>query len=235
MHEIWLGDSKELCSVLPFGSVNCIVTDPPFGIDATSNQAVTERGQKYARKIANDKTPEIAIGVFNEVMDILLPRTADQCDLYVFSSWQVVDHWVPCVKALSRHGFVYKNMLIWEKSGSSMGDLNSWGTSYEIIYFLKKGARKRTDTRRHGVINFAQLPSGSLIHPHEKPEGLLEILLRHSTSEGDLVVDPFGGSGSLVRAARNLGRDGIAMELNEENYHKAVRSLEQSDGLFAAG
>lgn len=192
-------------------------------------------GKKHSRKIANDRTPERAIEVFDGVMDVLLPRTVDNCDLYVFSAWSVMDAWIPAVKALSRHGFEYRNLLIWEKNGASMGDLNSWGTSYEVIYFLKKGKRERTDKRRPGVINFPQNPSGSLIHPHEKPEGLLEILLRHSTSEGDLVVDPFGGSGSLVRAARNLGRDGIAIELLKENYDKAVLSLQQADGLFAAG
>lgn len=235
MHEIWHGDSAHLCAVLPEGSVNCIITDPPFGVDDKSNQAVTDHGKKHARKIANDSTPELAIEVFNNVMDVLLPRTSDNCDLYIFSSWAVMDFWIPAVKALSRHGFSYKALLIWEKSGSSMGDTNSWGISYEVIYFLKKGKRERTDKRRPGVINFTQNASGKLIHPHEKPEGLLEILLQHSSSRGDLVVDPFGGSGSLVRAARNIGRDAIAIELLEENYKKALLSLEQADGLFAAG
>lgn len=221
--------------MLPMGSVNCIITDPPFGVDAISNQAVTSQGKQYARKIANDRTPQEAIAVFNEVMDVLLPRTSDDSDLYIFSSWSVMDSWIPAIQALSRHGFKYKNLLIWNKNGSSMGDVNSWGTSYEVIYFLKKGKRERTDKRRPGVISFSQVMSTQLIHPHEKPEGLLEILLQHSTSEGDLVVDPFGGSGSLVRAARNIGRFGIAMELDKTNFDKATLSLQQSDNLFAAG
>jgi len=235
MHDIWHGKSEELCAVLPYESVNCIITDPPFGVDDKSNQAVTAAGKAHARKIANDKTPEEAIAVFDQVMDVLLPRTTENSDMYVFSSWSVMDSWIPAIKALDRHGFMYKKMLIWKKNGSSMGDLNGWGTSYEVIYFLKKGNRERTDKRRPGVIDFPQIPAGHLVHPHEKPEGLLEILLRHSTSEGDLVVDPFGGSGSLVRAARNIGRDAIAIELDEENYRRAVRGLEQSDSLFAAG
>ena len=235
MHEIWLGKAEELSRILPDQSVNCIITDPPFGVDAVSNQATAEKGKRYARKIANDSTPEEALGCFNEVMDALLPKTSDECDLYVFSSWSVMGHWIPAIEALEeRHGFKYKAFLIWKKNGASMGDLNSWGISYEVIYFLKKGSRKRTDKRRPGVIDFPQLASDSLIHPHEKPEGLLEILLQHSTSEGDLVVDPFGGSGSLVRAARNIGRNALAFEVDKLNHDKAMLRLEQTDNLFGA-
>ena len=235
VHEIWHGKSEELCAILPAGSVNCIITDPPFGVDALSNQATLEKGKNYARKIANDSTPEEALRVFNEVMDVLLPKTSDDCDLYIFSSWSVMDAWIPAIKALEeKHGFVYKAFLIWKKSGSSMGDVNSWGVSYEVIYFLKKGKRIRTDKRRPGVIDFPQIDSTKLRHPHEKPEGLLQILMQHSTSLGDLVVDPFGGSGSLVRAARSIGRDAIAIELDEVNYNKAKLQLEQSDSLFDA-
>jgi site-specific DNA-methyltransferase (adenine-specific)/modification methylase len=219
--------------VLPEGSVNCIITDPPFGVDAISNQARTEEGKKYARKIANDETPEQALAVFSEVMDVLLPKTTPDADMYIFTAWSVLDSWLPYVKSLeASHGFVYKNLLIWEKNGSSMGDLNSWGTSYEVIFFLKKGKRERTDKRRPGVITVGQIPAHKLIHPHEKPTQLLDILLKHSTSKGDLVIDPFGGSGSLVRAARELERDAIAIEYDEENYAKAVLSLELSASLF---
>ncbi|ADD80822.1 DNA methylase [Rhodococcus phage ReqiDocB7] len=233
VHDIWLGDAVDLCAILPSGSVNCVITDPPFGIDAISNQSVTEKGKEYARKIANDSDPQVAIEVFNKVMDSLLPKTSDDCDLYIFTSWHVLDHWIGVAHDLSRHGFTYKNMLIWEKNGASMGDTNSWGTSYEVILFLKKGKRIRTDKRRPGVIRVGQLPANTLIHPHEKPVELLQILLRHSSSEGDLVVDPFGGSGSLVRAAKEIGRNAIAMELDENNWKKAVRKLQDDVGLFS--
>lgn len=232
VHDIWLGDSKDLCAVLPDDSVNCIITDPPFGVDALSNQAVTQEGKQHARKIANDSDPEIAVKIFDEVMDALLPKTVADADLYIFTAWSVLDHWIDVAKRLERHDFIYKNMLIWEKNGASMGDTNAWGTSYEVILFLKKGKRVRTDKRRPGVITVGQLPPATLIHPHEKPTDLLQILLRHSTSEGDLVVDPFGGSGSLVRAAREIGRSGIAMELDETNWKKSVRKLNESDSLF---
>lgn len=233
-HQIWHGDSIELSDKFKPGRVNCIITDPPFGVDNLSNSSVTEAGKKYARKIANDESPEVAIGVFQQVMDVLLPKTSDDADLYVFTAHQVLKEWLHMLDELgARHGFTRKAVLAWEKDGPGMGDLESWGTSHEFIIFLKKGRAPRNDKRRSGVLHVPQVRPNKLIHPHEKPEALLELLIKHSTKEGQFLVDPFGGSGSLVRAARRCGRSAVSIELDETNYKEAVRRLEnQEEGLF---
>lgn len=232
--QIWQGDSIELAERFKPGRVNAIITDPPFGVDNQSNMAVTAAGKKLARKIANDETPEIAIATFQSVMAALLPKTADNCDLYVFTSWQVLKEWlVMCDDFLEPWGFRRKAVLVWEKDGPGMGDLDSWGMGCEFILFFKKGNRPASDKRRNNVIHIPQLRPGDLIHPHEKPTALLELLLRHSTDEGDFVVDPFGGSGSLARAARNINRSAVCIELNELNFEMAERALHQSESLFA--
>ena len=63
-NKMWLGDSAELSKKFHPGSIQCVVTDPPFGVDNQSNMAVTQDGKDYARKIANDESPELAIQVF---------------------------------------------------------------------------------------------------------------------------------------------------------------------------
>ena len=237
VHQIWQGDSRELCQKFKPGCVNCVITDPPFGVDNLSNMATTAEGKQYARKIANDESPEVAMRVFTEVMDVLLPKTADDSDLYVFTAYQVLKEWLLFLDDLgSRHGFVRKAVLVWEKDGPGMGDLDSWGQGHEFIIFLKKGRRPSSDTRRSGVIHVPQLRPTQLIHPHEKPLPLLEMFIRHSTNQGDFIVDPFGGSGSLVRAAQRTGRSAVAIEYDEENYNLAKRKLEEGEGegLFAS-
>lgn len=236
VHEIWNGDSRELCQRFKPGRVHCVITDPPFGVDNLSNMATTQEGKKYARKIANDESPEVAMRVFDEVMDALLPRTADNSDLYVFTAYQVLKEWLDLSDRLARHGFVRKALLVWEKDGPGMGDLSSWGQGHEFIIYLKKGRRERTDTRRSGVLHVPQLRPTELIHPHEKPLPLLEMFIKHSTDAGDFIVDPFGGSGSLVRAAQRTGRSAVAIEYDEENYLLAKRKLKEGDGegLFAS-
>jgi site-specific DNA-methyltransferase (adenine-specific)/modification methylase len=212
-----------------------VITDPPFGVNNLSNQATTPDGKKWARKIANDESPEVAIKTFKAVMAALLPKTKPDCDMYVFTSYQVLSEWLVMTDDfLPRHGFRRKAVLVWEKDGPGMGDTNCpWGMGSEFILFFQKGAREKSAKRRNSVIHTPQLRPSDLIHPHEKPEQLLEQLIRASTSEGDFLVDPFGGSGSLVRAARRCGRSAVAIEYDEFNHAEAVKKLEgQGAGMF---
>lgn len=232
VHQIWHGDSAELSQKFKDGRVDCIITDPPFGVDNQSNMATTEAGKKYARKIANDESPEIAIATFKRVMNALLPKTKDDCDLYVFTSYQVLSEWLVMLdEFLEPHGFTRKAVLVWEKDGPGMGDLNCpWGMGSEFIMFYQKGRREKSATRRNSVIHVPQLRPEQLIHPHEKPLPLLELLIKTSTAPGEFVVDPFGGSGSLVRAAQRAGRSAVAIEYDEENYRLALAGLERASG-----
>lgn len=236
VHQIWHGDSVEKCEIFQRKkNVAAVITDPPFGVDNQSNMAVTEHGKKYARKIANDESPEVAIKTFKAVMDTLLPGTRDECDLYVFTSYQVLSDWLVMTdEFLPKHGFQRKAVLVWEKDGPGMGDLECpWGMGCEFILFFQKGRRPKSAKRRNNVLHVSQLRPNELIHPHEKPGPLLEALIKASTDEGDLVVDPFGGSGSLVRAARNCGRSAVAIEYDELNYKLAKEALEtREEGLF---
>jgi adenine-specific DNA-methyltransferase len=194
-------------------------------VDNKSKQAVTPEGKKYARKIANDENPEVAMRVFNEVMDVLLPKTSPNCELYIFTAYQVLSEWIGLSDNLSRHGFIRKALLVWEKSGPGMGDVESWGMGHEFIIYLKKGTRPKSGPRRSGVIHVPQIQPSKLIHPHEKPTALLEMFIQFSTDPGDFLVDPFGGSGSLVRAARNTKRSAVAIELDKKNFDLAEEKL----------
>lgn len=232
IQDVWHGDSRILCQKLKPNSVNCVITDPPFGVNNQSNSSVTADGKFNARKIANDESPEQAIQVFNEVMDVLLPKTKADADLYVFTSHQVLKEWLTVADSLTRHGFIRSGILVWEKDGPGMGNLDAWGASHEFCFFLKKGNRPRSDTRRSGVIHIPQVRPDKLIHPHEKPLPLIELLLKHSTSKGDLVVDPFGGSATVARACKNLGRSGLSIEYDELNFKRAYEALHSAEGMF---
>lgn len=231
-HQIWHGDSTELAKRFHAKrAIQCVITDPPFGVDNQSNMAKTEAGKDYARKIANDESPEVAIKVFRDVMEAVIPGMKDESDIYIFTAHQVLQEWLVFTEELLEpHGFRRKAILVWEKQGPGMGDLDSWGMGCEFILYYKRGSRKRTDTRRNNILAVPQLRPNELIHPHEKPEGLLELLIKHSTSPGDVLVDPFGGSGSLVRAARRSGRSAVAIELDEKNYELANRKLNEGEG-----
>lgn len=232
VHEIWHGDSVELCKRFHAKRrIQSVITDPPFGVDNQSNMAVTKEGKEYARKIANDETPEQAMAVFTDVMGSVIPGMKDESDIYVFTAHQVLKEWLAFTDDLfGPHGFVRKAVLVWEKDGPGMGDLKSWGMGCEFILYFKRGGREMSDRRRNNVLHFPQLRPGELIHPHEKPLPLLETLIKHSTNEGDFIVDPFGGSGSLVRAAQRTNRSAVAIELDEKNADLANKKLREGHG-----
>jgi site-specific DNA-methyltransferase (adenine-specific) len=235
IQQIWLGDSRERMKHFHAKrSIQSVITDPPFGVNNQSNSAVTPDGKKMARKIAFDETPQVAMDVFSQVMEATIPGMKDESDIYIFTSYQVLEEWLTFTrKLLEPHGFVRKALLVWQKDGPGQGDLNSWGMGCEFILYFKRGSRVPTAKRRNNVLHIPQLRPSDLIHPHEKPTSLLEVLVDYSTSVGDLVVDPFGGSGSLARAARNKNRHGISIEYDEENYELAKRKLDSmEEGLF---
>lgn len=228
--QIWQGDSRDLCQRFKPGRVDCIITDPPFGVNNQSNQAVTEAGKRYARKIANDESPEIAMKVFREVMQVLVPKMREEGDIYVFTSYQVLSEWLAFTDDLfPEWGFSRRAILWWEKDGPGMGDLSvPWGMGIEIILFFRRGTFDLKIPRRNATLHHHQLRPNELIHPHEKPLPLLEDLIKASTDPGDFIVDPFGGSGSLARACKRTNRSAVCVEYDEVNARLAQEALARS-------
>lgn len=234
IHDIWHGDSRELLKKFKPGRIDCLITDPPFGIDNKSNRAKTQAGKEYSRKIEGDSSPEEALELFYEVWLAIEDKLSPTADVYIFTSYQVLELWLYSIDTLLKpSGYERKALLVWDKVGPGIGDLNSpWGMGMEFILFYQRG-REKTATRSNGILHSPRVPSGKLIHPHEKPLDLLCRLIEASTKPGEFLVDPFGGSGSLVRAARSCNRNAIAIEYDKKNYQIAKRALQdQGDSLF---
>lgn len=225
--------------------VNCVITDPPFGIDVAMNSAQSPEQKKINERIANDGDVQTAISVFYQEIGSVLPHLDEVADIYVFTGWQVLEWWIPAVKNLPwvqpdgecdlfkppLYDIKYKNILIWDKGYPGKGDLEAnWGGGWEPILYLKKGRRKNP-YRRSGILHVDKVPSGQNIHPTEKPPQLLEILIEMSTDPGDLIVDMFSGSGSTSVAAQRLGRNSLAFEIDERFIEPSRRRL-QHVGLF---
>lgn len=236
MHKIIHGRSEDVLPNLAWHVggdlplVNCIITDPPYGANFRSRRATTPTGLKYARDIANDADVAGAIVMFLDVMDACLPYLSDECDLYVFTRWDIYDDWLKAAKTIE--GFEYKMMLVWEKGIPGMGDIDgNWGCGHELIMYFKKG-RRDMPYRRSSVLSFDKPHPSQIIHPTEKPVALLEELVKISTEPGGLVLDPFSGSGSTIVAAQRLGRSAIGIEMDAIHHRDSVQRLNQPAMVF---
>lgn len=210
--------------------INALITDPPYGMDFKSNNTRLPTSKKYSQKIAADNDLGAALDLFDDVMQIVIPKLADQAELYVFTAWHVLDSWMPLMRSYEPH-LQLKQLLVWEKGYPGLGDLEAnWGCGHEVILYLKKG-RRPVPKRRSGVIHVDKIASGKNIHPTEKPVGIITPLIEMSTNPGDLIVDPFSGSGSTSVAAQRLGRNSLAFEVDPQHHANSVKRLEQG-GLF---
>jgi adenine-specific DNA-methyltransferase len=132
-----------------------------------------------------------------------------------------------CDQFFAPHGYERDALIVWEKDGPGMGDLeNPFGMAMEFVLFYRRGRQDKRVQRRNAVIHIPQLRPEELVHPHEKPLPLLELFIKASSDPGHWLVDPFGGSASLARAGRNTDRNVVCIEYDEYNAAEAQRKYD---------
>lgn len=177
-----------------------LVTDPPYGIDYNSGS----RRATLAASIEGDKdTTE---------RDDLLTRW-ESLPAIVFGTWRIPRP----VGTRAR--------LVWDTKGAlGMGDLSiPWKPADQEMYVLGYGfAGKRTNN----VLRYAPvqaMATNGRLHPHQKPVDLMRDLI--GKCPPGVILDPFMGSGSTLRAAKDLGRKAIGIEVNEAYCEIAARRM----------
>lgn len=210
---LWHGDCLELMKNIPDGSVDLVLTDPPYGMSFRSNH----RKEKY-NEIQNDKSLEWLERYISECYRVIKNNSA----IYCFCSWHNVD----VFKQAIEKKFKVKNILIWEKNNTSMGDLKgSYAPKYEMIIFAHKGRKLLNGFRYADIIKASR--TGNKKHPTEKPVDLLETFIKNSSDENTVVFDGFMGSGSTGVACVNTNRRFIGIELDGVYFNIAKERIEK--------
>ena len=185
-------EATVLLASLATGSVPMIFADPPYGIGYHSNYY---RNRNPHAPVANDWDFQV-----EDFLSGAARALADGGALYLCCRWDVWPQWVaPLPRSLK-----LKTVIAWVKDNWSAGDLNgTFGNQWEAVLFITKGRHLLRGKRWPNVWEFARVPHKQMLHPTQKPLGLVERAITSSTDEGDLVVDPFSGSGTTALAARN--------------------------------
>lgn len=207
------GDCLPVLKSLPDASIDAIITDPPYGINFHS--AFRKDRARWFPKIANDTAP--FIWWLGEAARVLKPNSAMLC----FTRYDTEEAFRFAVRLA---GLEPKTQVIWDKRRYGVGDcLGDFSLSHENIIFAVKGRFLFPNRRPVSVIPIPRLSSPKLTHPNEKPVDLLKHLVEAVTKPGDLVLDPFLGSGTTAVAAKLTGRRYIGVEL-DRSYAMAARS-----------
>jgi site-specific DNA-methyltransferase (adenine-specific) len=195
-----------------------IVTDPPYGQSFISGMSGAKWGMLF-----NDDQPEIV----EDCLAHALKGLRRHRHVYIFSGR--LD--------LSKLPLSGITELIWDKEIIGMGDLTQpWGLQHEKIIFacheFSKANREKgkgnlsARLRKGSVLRSQRAQSGAMHHPTEKPVDILRQMIESSSVMGEVVYDPFAGSGSTLIAAMLEGRQGVGCEIDERYCEIAAKRFD---------
>ena len=197
---IYNADCRDILPLIPDKSIDLVLTDPPYGIDYQSARRIDWQRKE---KIQGDK--EFPMWLFD-----LKPLMA----MFVWCRWDILTQ-------LPRP----KSFIVWDKCRHSMGDLkHEYGRQWEAIAFYPQEEHE-FNYRPIDIIRVPCIPAYNLQHPNEKPVEVVTPLLQ--ANKGNIVLDPFLGSGTTAIACKILGRKCIGIEIEEKYCSIAKQRLAQ--------
>ena len=205
INQILQGDCTQILKTLPERSIDLVVTDPPYGV---------RYRDRSGRTIANDADLSNILGAFHDLHRVLKPDSI----CVSFYGWNRIDAFF---EAWTEAGFRPVGHLVWNKEyASRSGYLQS---CHEQAYVLAKGKPAKPSQPLQDVQPWEY--SGNRHHPTEKAVSSLTPLIRSFSRPGNVVLDPFSGSGSTSVAASLSGRRYVGIELEEEYCTLARRRI----------
>lgn len=212
---IYQSDCQDVLPLIPEMSIDLILTDPPYGIDYQSNMRVAT---KQFDKILND---DIDItGQYSRFYSLLSANGIAA----IFCSFK---NYARDYIALEKY-FDIKNCIVWFKGGGGIGDLShSLATDYELIQVAHKGNGIIRGKRDGSVWWSKKVPPAKMVHPTEKPIDIIGRLITTFSDAGNVILDPFLGSGIIAFSAKKLGRKCIGIEIEERYAEIATKRCSQ--------
>lgn len=202
LNKIYNIDCLEFMKTLPDKCIDLVLTDPPYGMSFQSNYRTIKH-----QKIANDTNLDWLPEFVKESYRIL----KDNTHAYFFCSFHNVD----IFKQEIQKYFEVKNILVWIKNNTGMGDLEGdYAPQYEFCIYARKGNRKLNEGRHSNILQFNR--TGNVYHPTEKPLDLFSFLIRKSSNKNDLIFDGFLGGGTTALASKMTDRNYIGCEISPE-------------------
>lgn len=244
-----LGDCMELMKDIPDGSVDMVLTDPPYssgGLFAGDRKKSTRtkycscdhNGSARFQNFSGDNMDQRS---FTEFMRMALSKCRQKAVAEsicaVFVDWRNLP---AMTDALQAAGWVYRGIVVWDK-GNCRPIPNRFRNDCEYIVWGTNGPRKTEYVDGAfigpGCYHITSIPSKKKSHQTEKPVELLEKLIAICPN-GGMVFDPFMGSGSTGVAAVKTGRNFIGIELDpgyfetaKQRIEDAQRQIRQKDGV----
>lgn len=211
INKVICGDCLEILPLIPDGAVDAVITDPPYGVRKKEDWD----DENHFRSQIND---------WVRGCRVTAPRVI----------WFCAGKMLPYIVENSAESLF--RVLIWNKPAGSQyagaSHNNLWYSNELILLFGDSDAWKEKGTNSiysGSVFDSFPEPMKTFGHPTTKPIGLMRWLISHHTDPGDLIIDPFCGSGSTLVAAKQLNRRYIGIEISPEYCKIAEDRLRQGE------
>ena len=208
---IYHGDCRE---ILPQLEGDVLITDPDYGVQ-----------MDYGHELLSAEAADV---LFLAVLETARIRSGHALTFWS-GSWQRI---IALEKIIAKSTWDIRHFGIWYKPNGAGASGNGLARRFETWFWLDKGIGKKCGewSRLPDCIALNRVHRGmeeASAHPSQKPEELLRRLIRFFSMPGDLILDPFMGSGTTLRAAKDLGRRAIGIEIEEKYCEIAVKRLAQ--------
>lgn len=207
--EAIMGDCLEEMKKIPDGSIDCIITDPPYRVISWWNKC-----KDWRNFVFNENDWKLFkhnnINIWDYIGE-LFRVLKDQSHCYIMTNNMNLENFLTEIRIA---WFWFHNLLVWRKNTKNA---NRWYMKeIEYIIFCRKWKAKTINNCWYWQVLEFSNPRNKL-HPTEKPVELIRVLVENSTKEWDIILDPFSWSNSLWLACENTNRKWICIE-KDENY-----------------
>ena len=229
-HRLICGDStsQEVMAALMDGQLaDMVFTDPPYNVDYGNSAKDKMRGKD--RRILNDNLGDGFYDFLHAALSNMLEVSKGACYIAMSSSELDV-----LQKAFRDAGGKWSTFIIWAKNTFTLGRSDYQRQFEPILYGWREGSEHFwCGARNQGDVWFINKPVKNDLHPTMKPVELVERAIRNSSKSRDIVLDPFGGSGSTLIASEKSGRHARLIELDPKYVDVIVKRWQEYTGSAA--
>jgi site-specific DNA-methyltransferase (adenine-specific) len=219
------GDARLLLAELPDEGIDLIVTDPPYPVISGGSGPTSAMHRRPAGMLSkNDgRIFENNDLKFSDYLPDLYRVLKSPAHLYLMVNFLNLE---AALNELRAVGFQIHNLLVWQKNNATP---NRWYMkNVEYVIFARKGLARAINSKGSKTCHQFDNIIGNKTHPTEKPVALMRHYVENSSKAGDVVLDPFMGTGAVGVACKELERNFIGFEVDESFYKIATERLRRA-------
>ncbi|MFA6458259.1 MAG: site-specific DNA-methyltransferase [Patescibacteria group bacterium] len=222
-------DSAFVKKLIGKEKIQLCLTDPPYGVAYVESKQNFKQGIKHKVILNDHLQSEKEYSAFTQKwLEAMKPHLASKNSCYIFNSDRML---FALRDGMQNAGFKFSQLLIWVKTQAVIGRLD-YLPMHELIAYGWFGRHHFRKSKDKSVLVYPK-PSKSEFHATQKPVGLLRRLILNSSEIGDIVYDPFLGSGSTLLAAEQTKRKCIGIEIDPEYCQVVISRWESLTKLKA--